>query len=215
MNLVAKAKRNAVLQTSLPPSQLSLWIHPKCGCQENPFSSHCCMSGVPRAAALPVLSWSAHQHTHTPNPACFQGLLKLYQLMKHIRCQILRFLFFFTASYQFFVETWRKKNSLLSGRFEVSMWKHQVPAEQGFHMLDLWARHNQANGKTCEVISECSLVCPWVLGCVLALTSAFIHSVMDSCQSSSQWASLMSCFVPKACLYCVFRGNTPGRLCSG
>lgn len=165
---------------------------------------------------LPCLFWAeVHTNTHTPNPACFQGLLKLYQLMKHIRCQILRFLFFFTASYQFFVETWRKKNSLLSGRFEVSMWKHQVPAEQGFHMLDLWARHNQANGKTCEVISECSLVCPWVLGCVLALTSAFIHSVMDSCQSSSQWASLMSCFVPKACLYCVFRGNTPGRLCSG
>lgn len=24
-----------------------LSIHPKCGCQENPFSSQCCMSGVP------------------------------------------------------------------------------------------------------------------------------------------------------------------------
>lgn len=45
---------------------------------------------------LPCLFWAeVHTNTHTPNPACFQGLLKLYQLMKHIRCQILRFLFFF------------------------------------------------------------------------------------------------------------------------
>lgn len=66
-----------------------LSIHPKCGCQENPFSSQLCMSGVPRGAALPPLRWSAHQYAHLVLPTyrdCWSFMHTRSQILRIISC---------------------------------------------------------------------------------------------------------------------------------
>lgn len=86
---------------------------------------------------LPCLFWAeVHTNTHTPNPACFQGLLKLYQLMKHIRCQILRFLFFLL-------------------HLTSSSWKHEgrktVSCQEDLKFLCESTKSLQSRGFTCWI----------------------------------------------------------------